>query len=64
MNFVLRYILKGGFLDGKEGFLFAFIQGWWFRTMVDAKILEVEKRCGNDKDLMKNYIKEKYNINL
>jgi glycosyltransferase involved in cell wall biosynthesis len=37
--FFYRYILKGGFLDGKEGFLFAFIQGWWYRTMVDANIL-------------------------
>ncbi len=36
--FLYRYIVKGGFLDGKEGFLFAFIQGWWYRTMVDANI--------------------------
>lgn len=62
--FLYRYILKGGFLDGKEGFLFAFIQGWWFRTMVDAKILEVKKACGKDKGLMRNYIEEKYSIKL
>lgn len=62
--FLYRYILKGGFLDGKEGFLFAFIQGWWFRTMVDAKILEVKKACGVDSDLMRIYIKEKFNIEL
>ena len=36
--FLYRYIVKGGFLDGKEGFLFAFIQGWWYRTLVDANI--------------------------
>ena len=62
--FLYRYILKGGFLDGKEGFLFAYIQGWWYRTLVDAIILEVEKVCGNDKNKMKEYIKVKWNIAL
>lgn len=62
--FVYRYILKGGFLDGKEGFLFAFIQGWWYRTMVDAKILEVEKACGNDKELMRDYINNHFGIQV
>jgi hypothetical protein len=42
--FVYRYILKGGFLDGKEGFLFAFIQGWWYRTLVDANIWNKRKK--------------------
>ena len=62
--FCFRYILKGGFLDGKEGFLFAFIQGWWYRTMVDAKVLEVKRDCGTDKVKIKQYLKERYNINL
>ena len=62
--FLYRYLLKGGFLDGKEGFLFAYIQGWWYRTLVDAIILEVEKVCGNDKNKMKEYIKVKWNIAL
>lgn len=62
--FCYRYFLKGGFLDGKEGFLFAFIQGWWYRTLVDAKIFEVKKACGNDKEKIKRYLKKNYNINL
>ena len=41
--FCYRYFLRGGFLDGKEGFVFAFIQGWWYRTLIDSKILEVRK---------------------
>ena len=60
--FVYRYIIKLGFLDGKEGFLWDFLQGWWYRTLVDAKILEVKKACGNDKDAMIKYIKEKWGI--
>ena len=62
--FLYRYILKGGFLDGKEGFLFAYIQGWWYRTMVDAKIFEVEKTCGDDRNKMKDYIKNNFGIQL
>ena len=30
-------------LEGKEGFLWDFLQGWWYRTLVDAKVLEARK---------------------
>lgn len=62
--FCIRYFIRGGFLDGKEGFLWHFLQGWWYRTLVDAKIFEIKKRCGNDKDKIKKYIKDNYNIEL
>lgn len=62
--FCYRYFLKGGFLDGKEGFLFAFIQGWWYRTMVDAKVLECKKACGEDKEAIRKYIKDNWKISL
>jgi glycosyltransferase involved in cell wall biosynthesis len=38
--FFYRYILRGGFLDGKEGLIFCSLQTFWFRFLVDAKILE------------------------
>ena len=62
--FCYRYILILGFLDGKEVFLWHFLQGWWCRTLVDAKIFEIKKRCGNDREKIKNYIKDNYNIEL
>lgn len=62
--FIYRYILKGGFLDGKAGFLFAFIQGWWYRTMVDANILEVRKACGEDREKVKAYIEQEFRIKI
>ena len=40
--FLYRYILGRGFLDGKAGFFFHFLQGYWYRTLVDAKLLELE----------------------
>jgi len=43
--FVYRYIFKGGWLEGKEGFLWHFLQGWWYRTLVDAKIFEVTRQA-------------------
>lgn len=62
--FCYRYFLRGGFLDGKEGFLWHFLQGWWYRTLVDAKILEIKKNCGTDKVKIKEYIRYHYNIEL
>ena len=62
--FVYRYIVRGGFLDGKAGFVFAFIQGWWYRAIVDMHINNVYKACGCDKTKIKNYIKDKYEIEL
>lgn len=64
MYFFLRYIVKGGFLEGKEGFLWHFLQGWWYRTLVDAKIFEIKKACGDDREKIKEYVKTNYNIAL
>lgn len=41
--FVYRYVLRGGFLDGREGFYFAALQAFWFRLLVDAKAFERRK---------------------
>jgi hypothetical protein len=38
-----RYIIKRGFLDGKPGLIFHFLQGFWFRFLVDAKIYELKQ---------------------
>lgn len=37
-----RYFIQLGFLDGKAGFVFHFLQGFWYRLVVDAKLTEVE----------------------
>jgi glycosyltransferase involved in cell wall biosynthesis len=41
--FFIRYFLKLGFLDGRKGLIFHFLQGFWFRFLVDAKIYELRK---------------------
>ena len=35
-----RYFFRLGFLDGKEGLIFHFLQGFWFKFLIDAMIDE------------------------
>ncbi|HYP84716.1 glycosyltransferase family 2 protein [Variovorax sp.] len=42
--FIYRYLLRGGFLDGRPGFYFAFFQALWFRMLVDAKLWEMSRQ--------------------
>ena len=39
--FAYRYLWLGGFLDGRNGFVFHFLQGFWFRLLVDINIDEL-----------------------
>ena len=41
--FFYRYVLRLGFLDGKQGFVFHFLQAWWYRLLVDINIDELKK---------------------
>jgi glycosyltransferase involved in cell wall biosynthesis len=41
---VYRYVLRLGFLDGKEGFLFHVLQAFWYRLLVDANIDELRAK--------------------
>jgi len=38
--FIYRYIFRLGFLDGKEGLIFHFLQGCWHQFLIDAKMYE------------------------
>jgi hypothetical protein len=42
--FLYRYVVQGGFIDGKAGFYYAFLQVLWFRMLVDAKLDESRDR--------------------
>lgn len=43
--FFVRYFLRLGFLDGRRGLIFHFLQGFWFRFLVDAKIYEARQKA-------------------
>jgi glycosyltransferase involved in cell wall biosynthesis len=41
LYFTYRFIFKLGFLDGRTGIIFHFLQAFWFRLIVDIKIEEI-----------------------
>ncbi|WP_283180217.1 glycosyltransferase family 2 protein [Gemmobacter sp. 24YEA27] len=45
LYFLYRYLFGRGFLDGKEGFFFHFLQAYWYRTYVDASLFEIERQA-------------------
>jgi len=42
--FIYRYFFRFGFLDGKEGFIYHFLQGLWFPFLIDVKYLELKRK--------------------
>ncbi len=42
--YIYRYYIRMGFLDGHEGKVFCFMQAYWYRFLVDAKIREASKK--------------------
>jgi glycosyltransferase involved in cell wall biosynthesis len=46
--FTYRMIFKLGFLDGRTGIIFHFLQGFWFRLIVDVKIDELLKKQSDE----------------
>jgi len=58
--FFYRYFFRLGFLDGRRGLIFHLLQGFWFRFLVDAQILEFQlkmKKYHNDID---NLLRKQY----
>ncbi len=39
-----RYVVRLGFLDGRPGLVFHFLQAFWYRFLVDAKLWELKRR--------------------
>ncbi|MEL4387164.1 glycosyltransferase family 2 protein [Shewanella xiamenensis] len=62
--FVYRYFFRLGFLDGRIGFLWNFLQGFWYRMMVDAKIFEIKREAFLSNTTIKDVIKNKYGYEI
>jgi glycosyltransferase involved in cell wall biosynthesis len=45
--FIYRYVFQLGFLDGREGLIYHFLQGYWYRFLITAKIIEFESAMAN-----------------
>ncbi|CAG4998629.1 hypothetical protein DYBT9275_02041 [Dyadobacter sp. CECT 9275] len=64
LYFLFRYFIKLGFLDGKKGLIWHFLQGFWYRFLVDAKIFEVYLRAGKEKNDIIEHFRTEYGKNL
>jgi len=42
LYFFYRYFVRLGFLDGKAGLVYHFLQGFWYRFLVEAKVMELD----------------------
>ena len=64
--FLYRYFLRFGLLDGSKGFAFHFMQGFWYRCLVDLRVYEAElkiKDCHSNEERLR-LLKELTGLNL
>ena len=66
MYFFVRYVCFLGFLDGIPGFVWLTLQAYWYRFLVDAKLLEMEKRIGKvpSKEEVIAYVQKFFGIQI
>jgi glycosyltransferase involved in cell wall biosynthesis len=64
LYFLYRYFIRLGFLDGGKGFVFHFLQGFWYRLIVDIKIREVEKYYRDNNCSLESSINAIYDIEI
>lgn len=62
--FFYRYVLRLGFLDGREGLAFHVLQGFWYRFLVDAKLYEVRRYMRNQNVDAPTAIREQLDIDV
>ncbi len=62
LYFQFRFWIKLGVLDGQKGLVWHFLQGFWYRFLVDAKILQIEWWAKTENRTIKEILYEKYNI--
>lgn len=52
LYFLYRYVIRGGFLDGRNGLTFHIRHALWFRLLVDRKVLELQHRLARGELLL------------
>jgi glycosyltransferase involved in cell wall biosynthesis len=64
LYFNYRYWIKLGFLDGTKGLVWHFLQGFWYRFLVDAKIMQMTWWSKKENKPIQQVITEKYQVRL
>lgn len=62
--FFYRFFIRLGFLDGYRGFVFHFMQGFWYRLLVDVNVKEFEEKLNGDnsKERLAEILRQDYKI--
>lgn len=58
LYFTYRYFIKLGFLDGRRGLIWHFLQGFWYRFLVDAKIYDIKRRMKSENKSVQQLIND------
>lgn len=64
LYFHWRYFFKLGFLDGRQGLVWHFLQGFWYRFLVDAKIYQMHHIAKKENKSLKQVIKDEFGLDL
>jgi len=64
LYFHWRYFFKLGFLDGRQGLIWHFLQGFWYRFLVDAKIYQMHHIAKKENKSLKQVIKDDFGLDL
>lgn len=63
--FVFRYFLRLGFLDGRQGFVFHALHGFWYFLLIDAKSDEGRAFvCEHGREAFVRLLKKRHGIDL
>jgi len=62
--FLYRYILRLGFLDGREGYYFHLMQCLWYRTLVDSKLIDIDNYARKNHIDLRSAIKDRTGIDV
>jgi glycosyltransferase involved in cell wall biosynthesis len=62
LYFCYRFFIRLGFLDHPKVWIFHFMQGLWYRLLVDIAIYEIKKKTNGNIEQMKKIISTDWNI--
>lgn len=64
LYFIYRYFLRLGFLDGRRGLVWHFLQGFWYRFLVDSKILQIKWFAKREGISIRDVIESKFEFKI
>lgn len=62
LYFQFRYWIQLGFLDGRNGLIWHFLQGFWYRFLVDAKIIQIQYWAKSEGKSVQTILQDRFNI--